>query len=319
MRFLCVGQAIGDLYLHPVNPDLFDGALHLLDGIPIYGGGDANNASIDLAKIGEDVCLATAIGADMFGDKILKLLEEAGVSTKFVRQRTDMPTSVHVIFLGDNDLRANGYMKGTGQCVAREDIPNEAIDWAEHVHMVSVLSQPVLDGEGVASIMKYAKENGKTTSMDLQYDLDMYDPSIALEKVAMALPYCDIFLPSISEAQAITGGITDPLELKEFFSSYELKIFGCKLGAKGAYLTDFKQDIFIPSLYPGIPVDSLGAGDAFCSGFISAYKRGFSLKGCGLIASAASAKICGVIGCNAGMRPFDELVDYAKEMGYDPE
>ena len=319
MKILCVGQAIGDLYLHPVNPDLFNGELHMLDGIPIYGGGDANNASIDLAMIGEEVALATAIGADVFGMQVLKLLEEAGVQTRFVRQRTDMPTAVHVIFLGDNDQRANGFLPGTAQCVSREDIPNEAIDWADHVHQVSVLSQPVLDGEGVASILRYAKEHGKTTSMDLQYDLDMMSSEVALQKVQAALPYCDIFLPSISEAQAVSGGISDPLKLREFFSGYGLKIFGCKLGAKGVYLTDFEQDVFLPSLYPGIPVDSLGAGDAFCSGFISAFKRGFSLEGCGLVGSAASAKICGVIGCNIGMRPFDELVEYARECGYDPK
>ena len=319
MKILCVGQAIGDLYLHPVNPDVFDGKLHILDGIPIYGGGDANNASIDLAKIGEETALATAIGADVFGMQILKLLEEAGVETKFVRQRTDMGTSVHVIFLGTDGNRGNGYLHGTGDCVSREDIPNEAIDWADHVHMVSVLSQPVLDGEGVTSIMRYAKEHGKTTSMDLQYDVNMSPPEVALEKVRSALPYCDVFLPSISEVEAISGGITDPLELKAVFSGYGLKVFGCKLGAKGVYLTDFTQDVFLPSLYQGIPVDSLGAGDAFCSGFIAAYKRGFSLEGCGLIGSAASAKICGEIGCNAGMRPFDELVAYAKELGYDPK
>ena len=62
---------------------------------------------------------------------------------------------------------------------------------------------------------------------------------------------------------------------------------------------------------------TLGCGDAFCSGFISAYKRGFSLEGCGLIGSAASAKICAVVGCNAGMRPFDELIAHARDFGYD--
>ena len=317
MKFLCVGQAICDLYLHPVTPAVFDGNTHDLDGIPVYGGGDANNASIDLKRIGGEVALATSLGADTFGHQVLKLLQTEGVDTRFVSRRSDLPTSVHVIMLsGDENLRGNAYLRGTAQAMVRGDVPNEAIEWADHVHCVSLLSQPLLDGEGVADILKTAKAMGKTTSMDLQLDNDLWTPEECLEKVAMALPYCDVFLPSIDEAKVVAG-TEDPLELKEFFGKYGIKIFGVKLGAKGAFITDYKEDIWQKPLYTGAPVDTLGCGDAFCAGFISGYTRGLSLQGCGLIASAAAAKICGSIGCSDGMRSYDELVEHANSYGYE--
>ena len=317
MKHLCVGQAICDLYLHPIRPEVFDGDTHMLEGIPVYGGGDANNASIDLKRIGGEVALATSLGADTFGDQVAKLLEAEGVDTRFVSRRTDLPTSVHVVLLsGDEALRGNAYLKGTGQAVERKDIPDEAIEWADHVHCVSVLSQPLLDGEGVASILKYAKSLGKTTSMDLQLFPDLWTLEQCREKVAQALEYCDVFLPSIDEAKYIAG-TDDPLALKEFFGKYGIKIFGVKLGSKGAFITNYEEDIWQEPLYTGAPVDTLGCGDAFCAGFISGYTRGLSLRGCGLIASAAAAKICGSIGCSAGMRSYEELVEHAKAYGYE--
>ncbi len=317
MKFLCVGQAICDLYLHPVTPAVFERHDNPLDGIPVYGGGDANNASIDLKRIGGEVALATSLGADTFGHQVLKLLQQEGVDTRFVSRRADLPTSVHVIMLsGDENLRGNAYLKGTGQAVERKDIPDEAIEWADHVHCVSVLSQPLLDGEGVASILKYAKSLGKTTSMDLQLDNDLWTPEECLEKVAQALPYCDVFLPSIDEAKVVAG-TDDPLELKEFFGKYGIKIFGVKLGSKGAFITNYEEDIWQEPLYRGAPVDTLGCGDAFCSGFIAGYTRGLSLRGCGLMASAAAAKICGSIGCSDGMTSYDELVAHVHDYGYE--
>lgn len=317
-KFLCVGQALCDLYLHPAGPEIFDGRQnHILDSIPVMGGGDANNGSIDLAKIGNEVAIATSLGRDIFGSQVLRLQQEAGVDTRFVTLRDDMPTAVHAILLSSEVTRGNASLPGTAQALRREDIPDEAIAWADHVHIVSVLSHPLLDGEGVASVAREAKRLGKTTSMDLQYDERLWKPEETLSKIEAALPYIDVFLPSFDEATVVTGGLTDPLAMKEFFRKYDLKIFGCKLGAKGVYLTDFDQDVFLPPLYRGEPVDTLGCGDAFCSGFISAYKRGFSLEGCGLIGSAASAKICAVVGCNAGMRPFDELIAHARDFGYD--
>lgn len=316
MNILCIGQTLCDLYLHPAGPELFDGHEHLLDDIPVYGGGDANNASIDLCKIGgANVAIATSLGDDMFGRHVLRLQKEAGVDTRFVTVRDDMPTSVHVILLASETLRGNGMRKGTAQAVCREDIPDEAIAWADHVHIVSVLSHPILDGEGVADVARTAKEMGKSVSMDLQYQRGLWKAEETLSRIAGALPYVDVFLPSFDEATVVTGGMTDPIEMKEFFRPYGLKVFGCKLGAKGVYLTDFSQDLFLPPLYRGEPVDTLGCGDAFCSGFVSAYLRGYSLEGCGLIASAAAAKICGVVGCSDGMRPFEELLAHVRDFG----
>ena len=84
-KFLCVVQALCDLYLHPAGPEIFDGRQnHILDSIPVMGGGDANNGSIDLAKIGNEVAIATSLGRDIFGSQVLRLQQEAGVDTRFV-------------------------------------------------------------------------------------------------------------------------------------------------------------------------------------------------------------------------------------------
>ena len=48
------------------------------------------------------------------------------------------------------------------------------------------------------------------------------------------------FFPSMDEAVKITGQ-TDPELIAECFKKFPMKAFGIKMGAKGCFVTDFKE------------------------------------------------------------------------------
>ena len=104
-KFLCVGQALCDLYLHPAGPEIFDGRQnHILDSIPVMGGGDANNASIDLARLGEDVRIVSRVGGDFLGQMLTTLLSQNGVDTRYVARDEHAETTAAILMLGPDGV-----------------------------------------------------------------------------------------------------------------------------------------------------------------------------------------------------------------------
>ena len=310
MKFLCIGPIFCDIAMKSVEPDDFKHGRTVLDSFEIAGGGDANNAAIDLSILGEEARVFGGVGRDFLGDRVLTLLTEKGVDVSFVK-RSDLPTSTSVLLLSDHgETTLNLIRKGANEALEPQDVTDEMIAWADHIHVVSVMNLHGFDGAGVESVLSRAHAMGKTTSMDLKKRLGSLDDRMTIMRGPLA--HCDVFLPSNHEVEYLCG-LTDPREAAQFFRPFGLRIFGSKLGADGVYLTDYKEEVLLPSLYRGTPVDVIGAGDAFASTFVCAYKRGYDLRTCGLIASAASASVVGSVGATSGMRDFETLLSIANQ------
>ncbi|MBP3371458.1 MAG: carbohydrate kinase family protein [Clostridia bacterium] len=313
MKVLCIGGIMCDVAFSPVEKiDGLRGGSVVSETFSIHGGGEGNNASMDFATLGEEVRLVGRVGADFIGDHLLSELNKKGVDTSSVIRVKEEPTTISVQMIsgvGARTLAAKRW--GANETLAKDDVPDELIEWADHVHVVAAMCLHGFDGEGSASVFEKAHKLGKTTSMDLNNP--RFDgPCFHLYEDA--LYNCDVFLPSSYELERSVG-LTDMSEIREFFSKYGISILGVKRSELGAYLTDFKEEIYMPSLLEGDPVDVVGAGDAFSSTFVSAYKRGYCMQDCGAIASAASAHVLSTLGCTAGMRDFETLKAYAAARG----
>lgn len=308
MNYLSAGNVACDI-LAKVSPRQKKSKRRLLlKDIGFFPGGDALNSAVDVSMMGENAMLIGCVGQDIFGRQIMETLSSYPVDLRYMRYEAGIQTSVSYYVVGENGERWPGetggscYRPGGNETLKAEDIPDEALRWADHLHLGSPMIQDGLDYEGNARLLKRARDMGITTSMDLVYDQD----EVWLPKIEAALSYCDIFIPSDYEVECVCG-LSDPQDIKEFFRPYGLKIFGMKLGAKGVFLTDFHRDIVVPSAYPGTPVDTLGAGDAFFAAFNVSYFKGFGLTRCAEIASYASACVLAHYGANTGMVSFDEL------------
>ncbi|MBR3195260.1 MAG: carbohydrate kinase family protein [Clostridia bacterium] len=312
MKILCVGQIVVDVAIKSLDIDDFEKGRSTIDSFEVIGGGDCNNAAIDLTRLGEEARPFGVIGNGFLGDRLIELYHENGIDTSFIR-RVSEPTTVSVLILGKSgDPTLTVIRSGAHEALMPGDVTEEMIRWADHVHMVSVLNLNKFDGEGTGRVFEIAHRLGKTTSMDLK----ALNPALAnrMQLVEKALSNCDVFLPSHYEVEFLCG-IRDPEKAAEFFAPFGLKVFGCKMGAHGVFLTDYHTSMYLPSLYEGTPVDVIGAGDAFSSTFACAWKRGYDLHDAGVLASAASAFVLDEVGCTTGMKDFDTVLRYAKERG----
>lgn len=314
MNYLCVGNTACDILARVGRSQKKSGKRLFLESIDCFPGGDALNNAVDASIMGESVKFIGCAGQDMFGEAIIKKLSEYRIDLSDMRIDPRIPTSVSYYIVdegGEKRPASQGgccYRPGGNEALTEQDVPDSALKWADHLHLGSPMIQDGLDGGGNCTLLKRAKDHGVTTSMDLVYDQDQ----VWLPKIEAALHYCDIFIPSDYEVEHVCG-CSDVKEMKEFFRPYGMSVFGVKMGSRGVFLTDYQKDIFVPSAYQDVPVETLGAGDAFFAAFNVSYNRGFSLERCASIASCASACVLGAFGASTGMAEYHELLKMAED------
>jgi len=314
MNILCLGAVLCDISATTVNPETIAKKRIALDALNVAGGGDANNASIDLATFGESVRVVSRVGDDSIGGMLLTLLQAKGVDTRYVVVEEGAQTTAAILLLGDGGARTlSARHAGACDSVCEQDVSDEALAWADHLHVVNVLNMPDLDGEGLEKLFARAHAAGVTTSMDLKVPRAHHDDPMGL--IRGALKHCDIFMPSDHEMDYLCG-ITDPKQASEYFRPFGMKIFGMKRGKDGVYVTDYTTQVIQPTIFKGDPVDTVGAGDAFTSTFVAAWKRGASLQDAALVASAASARVLSAVGSTTGMRDCATLLSDLEACGY---
>ena len=134
-----------------------------------------------------------------------------------------------------------------------------------------------------------------------------------LPAVAQVLPYVDYFMPSIEEAEALTGfaGLADNAR---YFLDRGVKACVFTRGADGAYYHDAEGTRFEVPAFDIKVKCTCGCGDAFNAGFAVAYCHGFDPETTVRFAQATSALNATGLGSQAGVRSFEHTLDFLGEL-----
>jgi sugar/nucleoside kinase (ribokinase family) len=123
------------------------------------------------------------------------------------------------------------------------------------------------------------------------------------------MPHLDYFIPSLPEAQAITG-LSDPHDVANALLKEGPSTIVLKMGSDGCLvLTKAGELIRIPA-YQVTAIDSTGAGDAFAAGFIAGVWLGWSLEKTAQLANAIGALCVTGTGASGGIRSLDETLKF---------
>ncbi|MGI6005591.1 MAG: carbohydrate kinase family protein [Christensenellales bacterium] len=307
-KIICFGLAVADLYGRH-RRDILKRRFSAFTDMSVHPGGDAVNAADNFALMGSSARLIGLVGDDPLALSVKRTVEGFGVDTKYLLTRQDSHTAASLFFSTASEGLSLIHAPGGNKQLTADMLTDEMMAGYDHFYYASIYGLPSVDGDGAASLLRRAREMGMTTSMDTSGTGER----AVMEK---SLQYCDIFTPNDQEIKAATG-LTDMEDIKAYFKGFGLKILGVTRGAKGVFLTNFEEDVTLPSLFKGEIVDQVGAGDAFLSTFVLAYKYGYSLRDCGVIASAGSALCLSMRGASLWGRPFPQVVEYARSLGYD--
>jgi sugar/nucleoside kinase (ribokinase family) len=302
----CVGIIVADAIAKPVEKIPAKGKLELVDTLSLYTGGCAASASIDMAKIGINVAIIGKIGNDGFGKFMKSAFEDNGVLTDGLIMNENGATSASLVIVTADGERSFIHCLGENATFVESDIDYSIVDKAKLVFVAGKMLMPSFDGEGCATFLKKCKEKGKMTALDTAWD----SKGRWMKVLADSMPYIDYFLPSIEEAMELSGK-TDPEEIADVFLSMGAKVVVIKLGKDGCLIkTKDGEKYKIPTYERIKPIDTTGAGDSFCAGFLTALVKGKSLPECGKFANAVGTHCVMAKGASTGIKSEKEILKF---------
>lgn len=308
MKVLCVGEMLVDLIVRPVEQIAFQNDTCQVEEIRITHGGDANNNAVNLVKLGHQVTYLGRVGCDDMGDYVISLAEKAGVNMNHVVRSKTAAQTKSLILVASNGDRTFLQVPGTSAEFCLADCDLSLLEEADLLQIGGAFHLPRFDGAGSAQLLKAAQSKNVITSMDVTSDRTgrwrgILDP---------CYPHLDYFLPSIEQASMIAG-TEDPRAAAGFFLKRGVKNVVIKLGAQGSYFRN-GETAFFAGIYSGLDVvETTGAGDAFCSGFLTGAGQGASPVECVTLATACSAFAIQAIGATAGMRDLGTIRDFIRK------
>lgn len=305
-KVLCIGSVTTDVIVTPADSIPTPGTLRAVDSVSTHVGGCAANAAMDLGKLGVPVVLSCKLGKDSFGTFVKSEAQAAGVDISGVVEDEKVSTTVSIACISSAGERSFLYNPGSTSAFVKEDIADDVVDKCDIVFVAGAMLLTAFDGKPCAQFMKEAQEKGKYTIMDTAWDFE----DIWLPKVKDVIPYLDLFMPSQEEAAKLTGE-TDPQKIADRLFEMGAKNVIVKLGKDGALICPAGQErVILPTYLDFKPVDSTGAGDSFCAGFIAGLAQDWDYVKSGAFANAVGTHCIMAIGASTGIKSIPEILEF---------
>ncbi|MBR0664039.1 sugar kinase [Roseomonas hellenica] len=280
-ELLCMGEPMLEFNQRPPEPD----------GRPLYlqgHGGDTSNAAIAAARSGARAGYISAIGDDAPGRAFLRLWEQEGVDASTVKRDPAAPTGIYFVTHDEAGHHFTFYRSNSAAArMMPADVPEAAIRRARILH-VSGISQAISTSacDAVFHAITVAKQAGVAVSYDTNLRKSLWPVSRAAAVMHAAVAMADIALPSLEDAQALTG-----LDAPDAIADFYLKLAPLvllKLGAEGAMVATPQGRRTIPGRRVKA-VDATGAGDTFAGAFLARHLAGDAPEQAALYANTAAA------------------------------
>ena len=239
-----------------------------LAAISMHGGGSGANQATWLAAIAPqlDVHFIGAVGDDPHGAAQREALERLGV-TAHLALDDSRPTGTVISLVEASGERNMITERGANAALSLNDLPQHLFlpgAWM-HISGYTLLSD---DTRPVAlSAIRLARAQSMGVSVDPASEAMLL--AAGVERFLAWTHGLELCFPNLDEGRVLAG-MTDPqtiaTTLCRNFDSVALK-----LGAEGALMAHRGKVVARQTCEPATVVDSTGAGDAFCAGFLSSW------------------------------------------------
>ncbi|OWA34266.1 2-dehydro-3-deoxygluconokinase [Saccharibacillus sp. O16] len=250
-----------------------EGELHEARSFSKALAGAESNVATGLCRLGHRTGYVTKLGEDSFGRFILHAQQQEGIDTSSVTFSSERPTGMLLKSrVSSGDPKVEYFRKqSAASTLSVADFDADYFALAGHLHVTGIsgaLSSSMLEFSQHA--MDYMRQLGRTISFDPNLRPVLWpDRETMIATLNDLAARSDWFFPGIGEARLLTG-LTEPEEIADFYLSRGVSLVVIKMGPEGAFYKNADGAGFVPGFQVAEVVDTVGAGDGFAAGVISA-------------------------------------------------
>ena len=284
--------------LYRVNTIAVAGEETFVRNLTITPGGSAANTMVGLSRLGARTGYIGKLADDTEGRYLLEDLHKEKVSAQGIVLSKSGRSGVCIGFINSSGERALYIDPGVNDNITLDEIDSNYAESSRFLHLTSFVGHTSFDTQ-------------KTLVKNLKIPRVCFDPgelyaTRGLGALNQFLKKTYTFLPNEKELRILTG--KNYKEGSKDLLAKGVEMIAVKLGEKGCYVTDGKERYLIPT-FRSKPIDTTGAGDAFCAGFIYGLLHNRDPYSCGRLGNYVASRCIGKYGARTGLPSKSDLSD----------
>ncbi len=228
------------------------------------------NVAIGLARLGHRTGYVSRVGDDPLGRFVRAAISEAGVDASMIELDEDAPTAFQLkAHAGGGDPQTHYFRRGSaGTRLAASRAIDEYLSGARHLHLTGI---PLALGAAARAFSERALEVATgTISFDPNLRPVLWGSEAEMvDAINAVAARADWVLPGLDEGITLTGA-DDAAGVAAFYLERGVQLVAVKRGADGADLFTADGARHTLPAFDVDTIDTVGAGDGFAAGLISA-------------------------------------------------
>lgn len=240
------------------------------------------NVAVGLSRLGFKVGYISRLGRDSFGEHLLSFMDEQGIDRHCVQIDNTSPTGFMLKSLQTDGSDPKTEYFRRGSAASRLSVADNDPSYcraSRHLHLTGIcpaLSTSLRDL--VSEMATQARADGRRVSFDPNLRPALWSSQKDMvDTLNQLAAQADLVLPGLSEGYLLTG-YREPCDIARFYLDRGATQVVVKLGEAGAYFASADGEGVVPGCKVAKVVDTVGAGDGFAVGVISALLDGLSLQ-----------------------------------------
>ncbi len=261
-------------------------------------GGSAANTVVGLARLKLKTGFIGKVAADREGNFLLDEFRKEGVDVNGIIVSAKGRSGTVMGFIDPKGDRALYVDPGVNDQIEFKDINLDHVSDTKFLHLSSFV------GEKSFKAQKQLIE--QLSSVKISFDPGAIYARKGLAAMKPIIRRSYVMFPNAIEVKLLTG--QDYREGAETFIKLGADLVAVKLGKRGCYVTDGKESHLIEA-YKVEAVDTTGAGDAFCAGFLYGLIKQKDLYECGKLGNFVASRCISKMGARTGLPKLEDLKD----------
>ncbi len=249
------------------------GPLHEVFSFSKALAGAESNVATGLSRLNHPTGYVTKLGEDNFGHFIAQAMKKENIDTANITFTKENSTGMLIkskVVTGDPKVEY--FRKNSAASkLSLIDFDEAYFNAAGHLHVTSISSALSKScHEFSIHAMEFMKRQGKTVSLDPNLRPSLWPNTETMVNTINDLATrCDWFLPGLGEGKILTS-LNTPEEIADYYLARGVSLVVIKLGPEGAYYKSAEGEGYVDGFKVEQVVDTVGAGDGFAVGVISA-------------------------------------------------